>query len=285
MKKSLNRLIILTLLPALCLLLSCEKEIMKYEGKEGVYFAVQSGGLPVSAWPYQPYTVVPFFQINQPEVLLPIKIMITGPVKNYDRVFRLEVNPDSTTAVLGLHYEALQSEWTIPANAITTNIQIRLKRTADLQTKTVKLGLRLVATKDFELSFPEWDAIPGLTAGTVVPEFDASLHRLDINDFPVTPFVWVGSLQPGNRESGLFGVFTREKMEFLSENLGLKYEDFASSATMPAARYNLVAADAAAILIKRLNEKNPVLEEDGRLMFIGSVPWTTIIGVPYVPAP
>ena len=281
-----KRILILTLLPVLALLMSCEKEIMKYEGKEGVYFAVQSGSpFLTTLWPYQPNSQVSFFRINQPEVLFSVKVMITGPVKNYDRTFRVEINPDSTTAVLGVHYEALKQEWTIPANAVTTNVQIKLKRTTDLQNKEVKLGLKLVKTKDFELSFPEWDAIPSLSGGTVVPKFDASLHSLNINDFLVTPAVWIGSLQPVNREAGLFGVFTRRKMEFLTQYLGLKYEDFASSTTMPPARYNLVAADAGAILIQRYNEKNPVLEEDGRLMFMGSVPWTSYLGVPYVPAP
>jgi hypothetical protein len=99
------------------------------------------------------------------------------------------------------------------------------------------------------------------------------------------PAVWSGTLQAGNRESGLFGVFTRKKMEFLMENFGLTYEEFASTETMPMVRQMLISSDGAAILIKRLNEKNPVLEDDGRLMWMGSVPWTSYLGIPYVPGP
>ncbi|MDR6784632.1 hypothetical protein ABIE26_003278 [Pedobacter africanus] len=262
----------------------CEKEIIPYKGKEGVYFSVRNGNKYLeSYWPYVPFSSVEFVRIGKDVVEFPVMVTITGAVKDYARSFRLEVNPDSTTAIAGTHYEPLKAEWIIPPGAISTFITVRLKRTPDLKDKPVSLGLRLVATKDFELSFPEWDAIPTLTSGTVVPEFDASLHTLKINDIMVQPEIWRGSLQPGNKESGLFGVFTRRKMEFLIENLGLKYEDFESEESMPVARSILVGADASAILIKRFNEKKPVLEEDGRLMFIGSVPWTSIIGVPYVP--
>jgi hypothetical protein len=281
-----KKIIVYILLFQLGLIFSgCKKEIPGYTGKEGVYFAVQNGLAIYSAtsWPYQPSSNVEFVRIGKAQVDFSLKVTITGPVKDYDRTFRVEVNPDSTTAVLGQHYETIKNDWIIPAGAISTNIVVRLKRTPDLQQTTKTLGLRLVATKDFSLSFPEWDAIPSLTGGTVVKEFDASLHSLKINDVMVQPVVWPGSIQPVNKESGLFGAFTRKKMEFMIQNLGLTYEDFSSADTMPQARYLLVAADASAILRARFDAKNPVLEDDGRLMFIGSVPWTSIIGVPYVP--
>lgn len=276
-------LIYILALPMALFFSGCKKEMMGYEGKEGVYFAVQHGNksLSINSWPFQPFSDVEFVRIGQSEVDFPVKVMITGPVKDYDRVFRLEVNPDSTTAVEGQHYAPLQTEWKVLAKQTSVDVKIRLKRSPDLENQAVTLGLRLVETSDFKLSFPEWDAIPSLTGGIVVKEFDASLHTLRINDLMIQPAVWPGSIQAGNRESGLFGAFTRKKMQFLIDNLGLKYEDFASSETMPQARYLLVASDAAEILKARFNANNPVLEDDGRLMFIGSVPWTSIIGVPF----
>jgi len=261
----------------------CEKDIMSYEGREGVYFAMRHGNpsLP-TLWPYQPFTDVDFVRINQDEVDFQVTVMITGPVKDYARTFKVQVNPDSTSAVLGQHFAAVQENWTIPAGATSTNITVHLKRTPDLEQTVKTLGLKLVPTTDFALSFPEWDAIPSLNQGTVVPEFDASLHTLRLNDVMVQPAVWVGSLQPGDRESGIMGVFTKRKMEFLTQYLGLKYEDFASEQTMPMARSILIGNDAAAILIARYNANDPILEDDGRLMFIGSVPWTSVLGIPWV---
>jgi hypothetical protein len=280
-----KKIIIYILLFQLALVFSgCKKEIQGYTGREGVYFAVQSGSpFLTNSWPYQPNSNVEFVRIGKTQVDFSVKVTITGPVKDYDRTFRVEVNLDSTTAVLNQHYEAIKNEWIIPAGTISANVTVRLKRTPDLQQTPKTLGLRLIATKDFSLSFPEWDALPSLTGGTVVKEFDASLHTLKINDIMVQPVVWLGSIQPVNKESGLFGAFTRKKMEFMIQNLGLTYEDFSSTDTMPQARALLVAADASAILRARFDAKNPVLEDDGRLMFIGTVPWTSIIGVPYVP--
>ncbi|TKC06187.1 DUF4843 domain-containing protein [Pedobacter frigoris] len=276
-------LIYLVFAQALIFLSGCEKEIMSYKGREGVYFAVRNGlqSLP-NLWPYQPYSNVDFARLAKDEVEFPVKVMITGPVKDYDRNFKVEVNPDSTTAIARQHYTAIKELWTIPAGATSTNIIVRLKRTPDLQNVIKNLGLRLVANEHFSLSFPEWDAIPEFTSGTVVPEFDASLHTLRLNDVMVQPVVWSGSIQPVNRESGLMGVFSRKKMEFLTSNLGVKYEDFASTDIMPMARQLLIASDAAAILIRLKDAGTPVLEADGRLIFIGAVPWTSYIGVPYV---
>ncbi|MHA4893529.1 DUF4843 domain-containing protein [Pedobacter sp. PWIIR3] len=279
-----RKLFIYILLFQLTGMVGCKKADMSYKGKEGVYFAVQFGTkLLQNSWPYVPYSQVEFVAIAKDAVDFPVKVMITGPVKDYDRTFRVEINPDSTTAIAGQHFDPIQQEWKIPAGAVSTNVTVHLKRTPDLELKQVTLGLRIVETKDFVSSFPEWDAIPSLTSGVVIPEFDAGLHTLRINDILVQPAVWPGSLQPGNKESGLFGVFTKRKMQFLIDNLDLKYEDFASAETMPQARYLLVASDAALILRQRFDAKDPVLEEDGRLMFMGSVPWTSIIGVPYKP--
>lgn len=266
----------------------CEKEIMDYEGKEGVYFSVRHNNnstILESMWPYQPYSNVDFVRIAKDEVEFDVKVMITGPAKDYDRVFQVSVNPDSTTAIVGQHYEAVQEKWTIPAGAVSTTIKVRVNRTPDLEEKPVTLGLRLIATDDFALSFPEFDAIPEYTAGTIVPEFDASQHTLRINDIMIQPAEWSGSLQPGNRESGLFGVFSRKKMEFLMEHLDLKYEDFANKEVMPMARMMLISSDATAVLVRLFNEKKPILENDGRLMWMGTVPWTSYVGVPWVPVP
>jgi len=264
---------------------SCTKEIMEYNGREGVYFDVRNGtdSLAINRWPHQPYSNVDFARLGGSVVEYPLKVTITGPVKDFDRSFRVEVNPDSTTAVLGQHYEALEGNWNIASGAISTMIRIRLKRAADLQQGSKTLGLRLVATEDFSLSFPEWDAIPSYNAGTVIPKFNASLHTLRINDVMVRPAIWNGSANASNQETGALGFFTRKKMEFLIENLGVKYEEFANSQTMPLARIILLSNDGAAILMQRYHAGNPILEDDGRLMFMGNVTWRSIIGVPWVP--
>jgi len=268
-------------------LISCEKEMMNYKGVEGIYFAVQYGPSYGSelTWAYQPSSDIEFVKLTENETTYRVKVMITGALKDYDRKFKVEINPDSTTAILGVHYNALPENLVIPAQARSTTIPVILKRTPDLQKEGKKIGLRLVANENFQLSFPEWDAIPSYSAsnGPITKKFDASLHTIKINDFMVQPAVWIGSIQAGNRESGSWGAFSRKKIELMCRLMDLTYADFGSTVTMPSVRSGLVGSECARYLIEQFNAGTPVLEDDGRLMFIGNVPWTSYIGVPWKP--
>jgi len=211
--------------------------------------------------------------------------MITGPIKDYDRPFLVEVNPDSTTAMLGLHYAAIPKEVIVPAHKTSATIPVHIFRTPDLQHEEKKIGLRLRPNTFFGLSFPHWNALPELTASSkpIIPTFDASLHSIYINDFMVQPSIWRGSIQAGNRESGRWGAFSRKKIELMCKVMNLSYSDFGSASTMPSVLIALIGDECARYLIKKYAENDPVLEDDGRLMYIGGVPWTSYIGVPWVP--
>lgn len=266
---------------------SCKKEMMQYSGMEGIYFAVQSGpsySAPAT-WPFRPYTNIEF--VKQPasvtELETKIKVMITGPVKDYDRPFRVEVNPDSTTAQEGVHYLPIQGNYTIPANSTFGYIPITLKRTADMLNENKTIGLRLVANEHFGLAFPKWKALPDLANTSLGNDtaFDGRLHVINVNDLMVQPAVWRGSIQPVNREAGVWGAFTRKKLTLMCQMFNLKYEDFSSEATMTPVLVTLIHQEMSRWLIIQFNNGTPVLEDDGRLMFVGSVPWTSYIGVPY----
>lgn len=284
-----NNKIVLLLSLFLLSMTACKKDMMQYEGVEGVYFAVQHGASwgNERSWPYQPFTNVEFVKLTGNEVTINIKVMITGPAKEYDRPFLVEIDPDSTTAQAGVHFETISKELVVPAGKMEAYVPVTLKRTNDLQTSAKSIGLKLLPNEHFKLSFPEWDAVPGYTASStgIVQKFDASLHKINVNDFMVQPAVWIGSIQPGNMESGLWGAFSRKKIELMCRLFNLTYADFGSTATMPTVLALLIAVEGGNYLIERYNAKDPVLEDDGRLMFMGAVPWTSYIGVPWVPGP
>jgi hypothetical protein len=269
-------------------LASCKKEMMNYEGMEGVYFSVRSGSVFIvpAGWPYRPYTNVEF--VKQPagatEYTANIKVTITGVVKDYDRWFRVQVVPDSTTAQAGVHYAPLAETYMVPANTIDGYIPVTLKRTKDLQTAGKKLVLQLVANEHFGLSFPEWKALPGVGEGSRGNDtaWDASIHTINVSDLWVQPQIWYGQVVSGtNKETGNWGAFTRKKLELMCQLFNLTYEHFGSNETMPLALANLIKAEMARYLIDKFNAGTPVKEDDGRLMWVSSVPWTSIVGVPY----
>jgi len=267
---------------------SCKKEMMGYEGMEGVYFAVTSGPYYASpsSWPYRPYTNIEFVKYpnNVKELAASIKVMITGPVKDYDRPFRVEINPDSTTAQEGVHFLPIGETFVIPANSTFGYIPVTLKRTPDMTVQNKKIGLRLVANEYFGLAFPDWKAIPGLGTSYLGTDtaFDATLHTINVNDLMVQPAVWYGSVVAAtNREAGSWGAFTRKKMELMCQLFNLTYTDFGSPTTMTLVLTNLIASEMTRYLVDKFNAGTPVKEDDGRLMWCGSVPWTSIVGVPY----
>lgn len=283
-----KRLFYILMSSVLVLLTSCEKDMMDYEGLEGVYFAVQWGDSwgNEKSWPYMPYTNVNFLTITGNTDTLSLKVMVTGPTKDYDRTLEVEVNPDSTTAVEGVNYLPIQRKNIVKAGDTYTYVPVILLRTADLQSKKLTLGLRLVANKDFDLSFPEWAAVSGFSSGTIIKNFNASLHTINFYDMITRPKIWSGTdVSPyyDGAEAGLWGAFTRKKFELMCSFFDLTYNDFNSSETMPMVLQILIYNKMHDYLVKCYNEKKPVLEDDGRLMWVSDCPWTSKIGVPWVP--
>lgn len=271
----------------LMLTASCEKEMKNYDGMEGVYFAQQWGSSNYSEYPYRPFTNVELVKLpgTVTEYTANIKVMFTGAVKDYDRYFNVAINPDSTTAVEGVHYKPLAESVLVPANATYAYIPVVVKRTPDLQVASKNIGLKLVANNDFGIAFPKWKNIPGLGTGTLTSAdtaFDNSLHTLVISDLIIQPAIWRGSVNATTkRDQGSWGGFTRKKIELMYKLFNLTYEDFASDKTMTGILVSLITQEMARYLIAQFNAGTPVKEEDGRLMFVGNVPWVSTVGVPY----
>ncbi len=268
------------------LMQGCERELMDYQGKPGVYFAVQHGfaGGNENIWPYQPKSNVEFFKILGDKVTVDIKVMATGSLSDKDRPFRMEINPDSTNAVEGVHYEPLTGNCFIPAGMAYALVPITLKRTPDMQVKDITIGLRLVPNDYFELAFPEWHAVDDLYYGDVVESFDASLHTLIVNDVMTRPSQWSGQASDSGLEGGLFGEFSRKKLELMCELCNVTYEDFCDANIMITLLKYEIRNTVAKYLKKALEEGHPILEDDGRLMWVGTCTWSSYVGVPYIPS-
>ena len=78
-----RKLLYIWILLPLCI--ACERDLMSYEGEEAIYFAVQSGHSYASEkdWPYMPYTLAEFGKVQEDTMVVNIKVMITGPEKDY----------------------------------------------------------------------------------------------------------------------------------------------------------------------------------------------------------
>lgn len=95
--------------------LGCEKEMMDYEGKDGIYFSVQE--VPPSQygnpeiWAHVDTTLIPFSLLLENDSTVRLKVRVMGKVVNYDRYFTLSVVDTSTTATEGEDYAPLEKQY------------------------------------------------------------------------------------------------------------------------------------------------------------------------------
>lgn len=265
---------------------ACERDLMSYEGTESVYFAAQSGNSWGSEndWPYSPYTDVEFVKVVPDTLTVFVKVMITGQLKDYPRSFRVEINPDSTTAREGVHFDVLSEEYVIAANKNFGHVPIKLHRQPDMKNEIITIGLRLLPNENFSMTFPQFGQPAGHTnSGVIYEGFDVSLHKVRISDLLVQPSEWAGSVNAEGKESGTMGAFTEKKFKMMCEMFDLTYNDFMDKTVMSYMMQLLISQHLSMELIKRKDKGDPVLEDDDRLMWIDGCPWESFIGVPYVP--
>ncbi|MFR3330604.1 MAG: DUF4843 domain-containing protein [Odoribacter splanchnicus] len=255
-----RKLLYIWILLPLCI--ACERDLMSYEGEEAIYFAVQSGHSYASEkdWPYMPYTVAEFGRIQEDTMVVNIKVMITGPEKDYPRPFKVVVNPDSTTAREGIDYRALVGEYTVEANRSYAYISVLFYRQPEMKNDTVTLGLKLIANDHFSLTFKEFNKMEGFTSGSVVFEqFDATMHKILVTDIMPKPSQWLDIS---------FGTFTPEKLNRICLELGYTYEDFQDPLKMNYVEQYTVVRKFAEILNKAYENGEPILESNGQMMWV-----------------
>jgi len=276
--------IILIVLFIQAVLISCQKEYLKYSGPEGIYFGVRSGGyLQDKEGPYQPESFIEFIKLGTDSFTYNIPMMLAGEVKEYDRKFKIIIDKDSTTLEQGMHFKPLEEFYTLKAGENTSTVAIDFYAQTDLNENQKRLDLKIIATEDLIPTFQNWDPPVDIIGTTPAKKFDASRHTIYVNNMMVKPNQWLGSVLQNGEEFNSLGAFSRKKMEFITEQLGITYSEFSNDKTMSLLRMGLIGSQMARILIARFEAGNPVLEEDGRLMYFQGVPWKSYIGVAYKP--
>ena len=272
----------------LLLLTGCEKEMMSYEGETGIYFAIQRGntwGNDIT-WPFFPTSLMEFVMHGTANRhTIDLRVRIAGDLSDQPRTFRYEIDPETTTAVEGVDYVAPSGEGVIPAGARDGYISLELIRTPVLQTKILEVGLKLVANENFALAFTEFDQPEGMTVSSeeIIFHFDATKHVVKMSDILVQPPVWLGGIyQYGQfEEFNVLGVFGPKKFNLICEITGVTYSDFLTNPPMTTGYMRIIGRRVAEYLKEQYRNGTPVLEDDGRLMFVEGVGWTTFPGVPW----
>lgn len=140
--------------------LGCEKEMMDYEGKDGIYFSVQE--VPPSQygnpeiWAHVDTTLIPFSLLLENDSTVRLKVRVMGKVVNYDRYFTLSVVDTSTTATEGEDYAPLEKQYVIPSGERDGFVEFTGFRQEKMLDSTYYVTLQLVENEYFSLPMDIW---------------------------------------------------------------------------------------------------------------------------------
>lgn len=248
---------------------SCEKELMDYEGVDGLYFDVRyfPSHISESLWPHQYYTEAAFGSIMDDDIDIECKVMASGYPKSFDREFIVIANPDSTTAINGRDYEGLQDKYVIKAGETSTVVRLTAHRSAEMEGDTLRLQLKLQENEYFKLVYDNFEDRQGSYSPYENVAFsqnhNAAYHNIWLYDVMV---------QPGGWWAGLFGPFSAKKWRLMMEKTNTVIDDYASNQTMPSPRAGAINESFAEYLLERAKNRETVeIDEDGTMMWVSAV--------------
>ena len=162
---------------------ACDQEIdYPYQGKDRIQFSHYT--TDYNSVRHYSDSIVYSFGLKPDDIHVDtakVVIELLGRTSDSDRHYRVEVIADSTNAVAGVHYEAIDEEQVFRAGRINDTLRIVVHRdnlsTSFVNPVTTRLDLRLVPSEDFDL---------GLEGGIT--------KKILLNNYLSEPLWWSGSL-------------------------------------------------------------------------------------------
>jgi len=127
---------------------SCEKaEPLLYDRAANIHFALTGNDRDSLMYTFA-------YDITRSSDTILIPVQITGHRAGEARQFAAYVEQDSSTAVAGTHYKALEEVYTLPADSGTAYLPVIIYNVAELEETSVSLIVKLRATDDLGIEDP-----------------------------------------------------------------------------------------------------------------------------------
>lgn len=267
MKKILN--IICVSVMTLLYTTSCNKDVELYSGcKAGLFiqevYSTDLYGNPLS---YRDSTTYSFANAAEDVTSGYVRFYVRtiGEIVNYDRPYAFKAM-QGTTGVEGEDFDLSENDFVIKANQAIDTVYVKLLRTAKLRKQTVRLKVGIEPNTHFETPFAEYKNSSSWSA-------DGNMHSavsfiINFNEKYSEPYYWGESCIP------FFGTFSVSKYLALNNYMGWTSSDWSnagfSGAKIMYGKLDYFARYFAKYLLKRAEEGNPLLEEDGSYMQMGN---------------
>lgn len=278
MKKTVNNKWMggLSLLVMLLTLGACEQSLMSYEGPESIYFSMQKNANPEEDI-YLPYASLNLMNLSGNEVEYGLNVMATGDPKDYDRPYLVSIVADSTTAVAGTDY-VLPEGGVIKAGEVSDSLYVKLIKNDKLLETSVRLYVQVLPNEHFSTDLTQFGH-----DGREYNVYDPRVYDLTFTSMITMPYWWESYDEDNIVENGNLGYFTVKKIMLLNELYGLTYADWldtdeGGTGEMNLTRVKVIYKKFALYLIEQYKNRTPVLEDDGRLMWVTGCPWESVVG-------
>lgn len=273
-------ILLITLIAFFAGLVSCEKDLMDYEGENSIYFDVRHGvaWIDSSLWARHYYTGVNFISEPQDTVEVTLQVAVSGQITDYSRPFSVEFVQDSSTAVRGKDFD-FQENWEIPAGKECGEVKLYVYR-HDYLMDTIRIAvLQVKGNKHFTTRLNFDEDLSGrykLEDENKKYNPDPRFHTVEMKIEVSKPKGWVGidypksPTVPNPYEAGILGAFTPQKYMLMMKELHVSADFFES---MPMTHARTLGEKFAKYLTEQFDAGTPVLEKDGRLMWVMGVKW------------
>lgn len=177
------------------LLVACsENEMNGFDSDGAVYFQLSS------QWSNTVDSVVYSFAGKAEDTYtVKLRVNLMGVAADHDRTIGLAIDKERTTAKEGVHYEALQPSYTLPAKAYSMEIPVVLRGDdPELEERTFQIALKLESSDDLQLG------LSGRTSARVI-----------VSKLYTKPAYW-----EENYMDYYFGPYSKVKHEHIMLELG-----------------------------------------------------------------
>lgn len=179
-----------------------------------------------------------------------VQISLMGKQADRDRSFNIKVIDSATTAVAGVHYEALEASYFLPAKQSVAYIPVHFHRTKEMAGQQYTLQLQLEPNQDFDTTITQVDSKKDVSTAT---------FTLYIDDQIAKPVRWL---------DGYLGTFSREKILLICSQLNMTVNDFT---TIAVAEVIYIGKAMQRYLNQQKAGGATVYEKDGTEMIMGTL--------------
>lgn len=232
--------------------ISCEKDIDTYEGDSGIYF--DDGGLFSDtlriAWGLKNS------DIKMQSVRL--KVCLYGNTADYDRKFSIEIYSDTDTlsAIEGVDFKSVKTEYVIPANQAEAFIDIDLLRTEELQRHSKRFVIKLIENSELRFIYTREGSVQIDSNQVEMRDIDYQRVIVMSENFPMPVWWYVFG-------ESYFGKWSQKKAGLICDVMEIDREVFVSN-KLTQGYMKFVGK-----YMYRWLQEHPQKEDDGSLMEMG----------------